>query len=179
MDPHNVESQGVNMSGNFQLPNLNLTQQDLQGLLQLLAERRNQPEAPTQSARQARRDVSLPKWNGRAVDFGFYLGRLETRITTDFAPFFDECSICLDIINTLPDNLKSRVSGWFDSRRSEGNFSWKELVQHLETTFADRQGQQAASELLDMMEQGEHQLFADFLQDFNYRLAQSGGDEAL
>ncbi|KAI0994874.1 hypothetical protein K3495_g13307 [Podosphaera aphanis] len=28
------------------------------------------------------------------------------------------------------------------------------------------------------MEQGEHQLFANFLQDFNYRLAQSGGDEA-
>ncbi|KAI0996318.1 hypothetical protein K3495_g11862 [Podosphaera aphanis] len=166
------------MSGNFQPPNPNVTPQEWQGLLQMLAERRNQPEVPTPGVRQARRDVFLPKWNGRAIDFGFYVGRLETRIITDFAPFFDECSICLDVIDTLPENLKSRVSGWFDSRRAGGNFSWRELIQYLQNTFTDRQGQQAASELLDRMEQGEHQLFADFLQDFNYRLAQSGGDEA-
>ncbi|KAI0994089.1 hypothetical protein K3495_g14094, partial [Podosphaera aphanis] len=178
MDSNSINAQEVNMSGNFQPPNPNLTSQDWQGLLQILAERRSQPQVPNQNVRQARRDVSLPKWNGRAVDFGFYLGRLETRVITDFAPFFDECSICLDIIDTLPENLKSRVSGWFESRKLSGNFSWNELVQHLRDTFADRQGQQAASELLDRMEQGEHQLFAEFLQDFNYRIAQSGGDEA-
>lgn len=109
------------MSGNFAPPNPNITSQDWQGLLQMLAERRAQSEAPLQSVRQARRDVALPKWNGRAVDFKFYLGRLETRITTDFARFFDECSICLDIINTIPENLKSRVLGWFDSRKCHGS----------------------------------------------------------
>ncbi|KAI0997915.1 hypothetical protein K3495_g10273 [Podosphaera aphanis] len=153
---------------------------ELRELLQMLEERRNQAAAPDRiyPLRQARRDASLPKWSGQLIDLPFFFGRLETRIEIDFAPYIDDRSICLDMIETLPDNLKSRVSTWFESRRVSGRFDWKEFIEHFRSIFADRQASQTASEILNQMEQGENQYFADSLQDFEYRLAQSGGDEA-
>ena len=46
--------------------------------------------------------AALPKWNGKAEDFGFYIQRLEARIRKEWAPCVDPCSICLDMIDTLP-----------------------------------------------------------------------------
>lgn len=97
------------------------------------------------------------------------------RIESDFAPYFDERSICLDMIDTLPDNLKGRVSNWFETRRVSGIFSSAEFIQYFKDTFADRQAQQSASEVLDRMEQGECQ-FGEFFQDFEHQLALSRGD---
>ncbi|POS86515.1 hypothetical protein EPUL_000556 [Erysiphe pulchra] len=47
-------------------------------------------------------------------------------------------------------------------------------LETIETSNNDKQAQQAASELVSRMEQGQNQSFADFLRDFEYRLAQSG-----
>ena len=158
-----------------------LSPQDIEGLLLLLEERRAQETVPksTEAARPMRRDAILPKWNGVQVDFGFFVGRLETRIEADFAPFLDDRTICLDVIETLPETAKPRVSAWFERRKADGQFSWRELVQHLKDTFSDRQARQVALEHVNRMEQGENQFFADFLQDFEYRVAQSGGNEAF
>ncbi|KAI0992766.1 hypothetical protein K3495_g15419, partial [Podosphaera aphanis] len=157
-----------------------LSNHDWQELMQMLAERRGQNPTAAHSGipRTARREAVLPRWNGQIQDFGFFIGRLETRIENDYAPHFDDCTICLDMIDTIPDRLKPRVANWFEIRRSSGEFRWREFVEHFKDTFSDRQARQAASEMLDRMEQGEHQYFADFLQDFELRVAQSGGDEA-
>ncbi|KAI0998795.1 hypothetical protein K3495_g9399 [Podosphaera aphanis] len=46
---------------------ISLSAQDMRDLLQLVAERRQQPQLVDQAFnRRARRDVALPKWNGRA-----------------------------------------------------------------------------------------------------------------
>ena len=46
---------------------------------------------------------ALPNWNGRAEDFSFYITRLEARIKREWAPYVDPGSICLDMIDTLPE----------------------------------------------------------------------------
>ena len=73
-------------------------------MILLLEERRAQQTMPrsAEAARPMRRDAVLPKWNGVQVDFGFFVGRLETRIEADSAPFLDDRTICLDVIETLP-----------------------------------------------------------------------------
>lgn len=150
--------------------------QDVQGLLQLLNERRTRESEnmSTQDVGKPRRDAVLPKWSGLPQDFGFFIGRLEIRIETDFAPYVDERSICLDMIETLPETSKPKVSAWFDKRRADGRFSWRNFVDHFKHTFADRQARQSASELVNRMEQGENQFFADFLLEFEYRISQCG-----
>ncbi|KAI0996589.1 hypothetical protein K3495_g11593 [Podosphaera aphanis] len=117
-----------------------MSSHDWQEIMQMLAERRSQnPIEAHLSIRPARREAVLPRWSGQTQDFGFFIGRLEIRIENDFAPYFDDCTICLDMVDTIPERLKPRVANWFE---------------------------------------GEHQYFADFLQDFEHRVAQSGGDEA-
>ena len=126
--------------GTTGFPLAGLSIQDIQGLWELINERKAQGTVPrsTEPMRTMRRDAVLPKWNGVQLDFGFFIGRLETRIEVDFAPFLDDRTICLDVIETLPELAKPRVSTWFEKRRADGSFSWKELVQHLKETFADR-----------------------------------------
>ena len=68
------------------------------------------------------------------------------RIESDFAPFYDGRSICLDMIDTLPDNLKGWVSNWFEMRRVMGTFSYGEFIQYFKDTFADLQALQSTSE---------------------------------
>ena len=91
------------------------------------------------------------------------------------APFYDESIICLDVIDTLPDDKQHRVSEWFEDCRNSGQFSWESLLKHLENEFSGKQAQQSASELLSRMEQGCYQYFDNFLREFEYRLAQSEG----
>ncbi|KAI0993451.1 hypothetical protein K3495_g14733 [Podosphaera aphanis] len=166
---------GNDITGN-NVAEVNLNAQDLRDLLQLVAERRQQPAHLAAPSRRARRDFALPKWSGRIQDFNFYIARLEMRIESDFAPFYDGKSIYLGMIDTLPDNLKGRVSNWFEARRIAGSFYYADFIQYFKDSFADRQAQQSASEVLDRMEQGECQFFGDFYQDFEHQLALGGGD---
>lgn len=96
----------------------------------------------------------------------------------DYDSNFDHRSICLDTIETLPDDLKPRVATWFENRRAEDTFNWRDFIEHFRVTFADHQGRQTVSEFLNQMEQGENLYFAEFVQDFEHRWAQSGVEEA-
>ncbi|KAI0997024.1 hypothetical protein K3495_g11159 [Podosphaera aphanis] len=156
----------------------NLSPQDMSVLLKFLNERGTGVTGQGQvtEGRPPRRDTALPRWNGRPQDFNLYAGRLEIRIQTDLAPFFNDCSICLDMIDTLPEELKPRVASWFDLRRVSGKFNWKEFLEHFKATFSDKQARQTAAELVNRMEQGEHQYFLDFLQDFEHKMVQCGGE---
>ncbi|KAI0993518.1 hypothetical protein K3495_g14666 [Podosphaera aphanis] len=129
---------------------------------------------PSSAGSSRRRDASLPKWNGISQDFVFYIERLEIQVEVDYAPFLDERTICLDLIETLPETSKPRVAPWFNKRKVDGRFSWRNLIDHFKDTFADRQAQQSASELVNRMEQGNNQYFGDFVLDFEYRVSQCG-----
>ncbi|KAI1006415.1 hypothetical protein K3495_g1807 [Podosphaera aphanis] len=154
-----------------------LSREEAQAMRQLLAERRQlgaQTNAESAQVPRMRRDAVLPRWNGAPQDFPFFVERLETRIETDYAPYMSEQAICLDMIETLPEASKARVSTWFSRCRERGRFDWRECLGYLKEIFADRQAQQSAAQHVMRMEQGEHQYFADFLQDYEYRTAQCG-----
>lgn len=114
---------------------------------------------------------ALPKWNGNLEDFGFYICRLEARIKKEWASSVDPCSICLDMIDTLPDEKKPRVAAWFQERSRLNNFSWMDLIEHFHRQFDDKEARQSASEYVNRMEQRYNQLFLDFLKDFEYHIA--------
>lgn len=154
--------------------NLGLGADVIEELMQLLNERRarGHREAREQPVPYHRREAAMPKWSGTQLDFPFFISRLEARIETEYAPYFDNRSICLDMVDTLPEMYKSRVASWFEARRVAGEFDWKDFLEHFKITFADRQARQTASETVSRMEQGANQYFADFLQDFEHRLAQ-------
>ncbi|KAI0996850.1 hypothetical protein K3495_g11334 [Podosphaera aphanis] len=169
-------------------PPITFSNADLAELLQLLRGRQQEPEVSSQSnrtepkaeptegsIRYIKKETKLPKWNGSPEDFGFFIGRLEMRVEQKLVPFVEGGIICLDMIETLPEDKKSRVSAWFEESKARNVFDWRALIQHFRDEFEDKQAMQAASEYLNRMEQGYHQYFRDFLKDFEYRVAQSGG----
>ena len=158
----------------------NLSIDDKRELLAILQERRNvgsttnaSPQINTSRINPTMQMAksALPKWSGQAEDFSFYIRRLEARIQREWAPHVDPCSICLDMIDTLPDEKKSRVAAWFEESSQKNSFSWENFVEHFRRQFDDKEARQAASEHVSRMEQGYNQLFLDFLKDFEYRMA--------
>lgn len=75
------------------------------------------------------------------------------------------------MIDTLPDEKKTRVAAGFEESARQNNFSWQNFVEHFRQQFDDKEARQAASEYVTRMEQGFNQLFLDFLKDFEYRIA--------
>ena len=51
-----------------------------------------------------------------------------------------------------------------------------DLLNVIEHEFEDTHAQQAATELVQRMEQGRHQFFREFLKDFEFKVSLSGGD---
>lgn len=91
---------------------------DAKELLQLLNAQR-QYEAPNENnSKKFRKNMTLPRWNGKSEIFEFYIGRLETRVERELAQFVESAAICLDMIDTLPEKKQSRVSDWFEEKES-------------------------------------------------------------
>ncbi|KAI0991959.1 hypothetical protein K3495_g16227, partial [Podosphaera aphanis] len=171
----------------------NLSTDDLDNLLTILEQRRaatppipqpaQQPvQQPTQQPVQQliqRRNATLPKWNGRVEDFPFYISRLQTRISTEQGPHIAHSSICLDMIDSLPEDRQGSVAVEFGRMSATGNFDYVNFIECFKQTFADYEARQTAAETVSRMYQGGSQLFTDFLKDFNYRVALAGGDEAF
>lgn len=158
-----------------------LSPTDAKELVELLNGQR-QIEVPNSNEvpkRTFRKNVTLPKWNGKSEDFEFYIGRLETRIQRELDSFMEPSAICLDMIDTLPEKKQSRVAYWFEESKAREEFDWRELIRVFRKEFENKDARQAASEILTRMVQGKNQLFVDFLRDFEYRLALSGGNEAF
>lgn len=152
-----------------------LSSDDLRELLILLREKRSASSAVPSTVAPMKREAALPKWTGQPEDLDFYLERLETRIEMDMEPYFLPAQICMDMIDTLPDNKKCRVESWFKGKKASGRFNWRELLICFRNEFQDNQAQQAALETLERMEQGQHQFFMDYLKEFELKVAQSGG----
>ncbi|KAI0992105.1 hypothetical protein K3495_g16081, partial [Podosphaera aphanis] len=146
-------------------------------LIRLLVGMNTQQQSQQASSGLTRRDVSLAKWDGDQREFPFYIQLLEARIEEEMDGRFSDKSICLDMVNSLPVDKRPRVAGWFNERSEKNNFNWRELVQHFRNEFEDKQAKLAASEKLLRMEQNEHQFFSDFIKDFEYQVAISGGSQ--
>lgn len=160
-------------------PFANLSVEDKQELLLMLQERRRN-RAPTVQVPEVcvpSKAVILPRWNGKQEDFGFYMDMLRTRVEKEMADCRESSSLCIDIINTLPEEKRSRVANWFSLSKKKDKFDWQNLLEVFEREFEDTQAQQAATELVQRMEQGRHQYFHEFLKEFEYKVALSGGDE--
>lgn len=99
-----------------------LTSQDIQDLVKLLAEKRSmgqqEPQfiSPLSNPSHA---VTLPKWSGKHEDFIFYIDRLRIRVEKEMAPFKEPNSICIDIIDTLPEDKKSRLASWLSRSKKQ------------------------------------------------------------
>ncbi|KHJ34005.1 hypothetical protein EV44_g3125 [Erysiphe necator] len=120
------------------------------------------PQAPITRA-------SLPKWNGKAEEFSFYMRRLMARIEREWEPYVDQGSICLDMIDSLPDHKRPRIAAWLEDNVE--NYCWRNLAEHFREQFEDKEERQAASKYVSRMEQSHNQLFLDFLKDSEYRMA--------
>ncbi|RKF64086.1 hypothetical protein OnM2_021105 [Erysiphe neolycopersici] len=169
---NNQQTADVNMTNlPMQDPFENLTIEDKRELLEILRQKKisNTPNAfnPAPPAPVTR--ASLPKWNGKAEEFNFYMKRLVARIEREWEPYVDQGSICLDMIDSLPDEKKPRISAWFD--KNQPNYNWRKFAAHFNEQFEDKEERQAASEYVNRMEQGHNQLFLDFLKDFEYRIS--------
>lgn len=157
-----------------------LSEQDVELLINVLAERRNMSNSqqhPQQIPSIIRNNPSLPTWNGKQEDFRFYLDRLRIRVEKELAPCKESSSICLDIIDTIPEEKKSRIAPWFSECKIKNKFDWEDLLDRLFHEFEDNQAQQSAIEVVQRMEQGQNQYFHDFLKDFERKVAMSGGNE--
>jgi hypothetical protein len=134
------------------------------------------PQAPAAVVIPLRRkEAKWPEWDGRAEAFISYRFQLRVKIEEDRALLGTDRSICLSMINTLPAKKKERVSYWFESGGPGGIYAWESFLEHFTEQFEDKQAKQAAGEQLSRMRQGSAQLFTDYLQDFEYKLAQCGG----
>lgn len=90
----------------FADPFAGLPAADKQEILLLLEERRNRhplPIAPVIDSNIRNKITVLPEWNGKQEDFAFYLDLLSTRVEKEMANHTEPSSICMDIIDTLPD----------------------------------------------------------------------------
>lgn len=121
-----------------------------------------------------------PKWDGRKETYKGYICRLRTKIEVDW-DYLDYLgghrAVCIDMMNTLPIDLQLRVSHWFQKGGLERNWNYELFFEHFNENFEDKQAARAAGEDQARMRQGAHQLFADFLRDYEYKLAQADGLE--
>lgn len=169
----------IDMEGASVNPFSGLSAEDIQDLVKLLAEKRSKRQEPPIAAVPNIQNppVTLPKWNGRQEDFAFYMDRLRIRVERELAPYREESAICIDIIDTLPEDKKSRVAGWFSNSKRKNVFDWQDLLDVFQQEFEDIQAQQTAHEMVLRMEQGHCQYFHEFVKDFEYKVSLSGGEE--
>lgn len=89
----------------------NFTSGELADAIKLITERRKSRKSGP-NVFTIKKEAVFLKWNGNSEDFDFYVNRLETRIENELENMKSACSICLDTIDTLPDDKKSQVSEW-------------------------------------------------------------------
>ncbi|RKF64368.1 hypothetical protein GcM3_133014 [Golovinomyces cichoracearum] len=159
----------------------NLPTNQLQKLLSLCASDTgpaNPPPAmPFNLSRASRGEVRLPKWNGKKEEFKFYMARLKTRIEREMQGVFEEDTICLDMVDTLPNDLQAKTEEWFDERQRGEDYSWRKLLDHFSELFGDHQALETAVENFNRTRQGPNQYFQDYIKEFEYRVALCGGEE--
>lgn len=123
-----------------------------------------------------KKEVAWPKWDGSNENFAFLIHQMQVKIEEDLHLLGTSRAICLGMIATLPDEKKPRVAQWFMRGGENEAYDWRDFINHFHDEFEDKQARIAAGYTLSRMRQGSQQYFHDFLQDFEHKLTQCGGD---
>ena len=144
-----------------------------------LSDDRGRKESGTDPTRQVatggEKLLKWPDWNGDVSTFPLFMARLETKIEADRAKLGNDKTICNGILGTLPEDKQQRVSHWFLSGGVDGQYNVEAFLEHIKDKFEDKEAKQTAGDLLNRMRMGTSQKFDDFLQDFEFKLAQCDG----
>ena len=165
-------------SGNASITTMNLTPEMVEKLHALLG---TQPLAKTSTRRDKptgkKQASEWPKWDGKRESYKGYTHSLRVKIDVDWDMLGSNKAICLDMINTLPVEKRPRVMHWFQRGGPNDDYDHELFLNHFDENFEDKQAIRAAGEDLTRMRQGAHQPFSNFMNDFEFKLAQADGVE--
>lgn len=155
---------------------LSLTNDQLSQLMTIMNVSKNsvQParEDPTTQKKNA---SSWPEWDGSKELYPTFIIQLAAKIDTDWELLGGHKAVCMDMMNTIPKTLRTRISQWFSTGGPNGDWNYELFITHFNDNFEDKSSIRTANEKLTRMRQGQHQTFASYLNDFEHLLAQSGG----
>ena len=150
-----------------------VTQQQLQAMIAEALDGRRTP--PTDEnrviAEGGQKLQKWPEWNGETTSFPLYMARLEAKIEADTPKMGNGKTVCNGVLGTLPEDKQQRVSHWFISGGSDGQYNVDEFLEHIKDKFEDKEAKQTARDELNRMRMGDAQKFDDFLQDFEFKLS--------
>ena len=116
-----------------------------------------------------------PEWDGKSEHYNSYIELLAAKIDVDWEKLGGHKAVCIDMMNSIPLTLRNRVSQWFSTGGPDGDWNYELFISHFNDNFGDKTAARTAGDRLTRIRQGEHQIFADFLNDFEYMLAQAKG----
>lgn len=116
-----------------------------------------------------------PEWDGKSEHYNSYIELLAAKIDVDWEKLGGHKAVCIDMMNSIPLTLRNRVSQWFSTGGPDGDWDYELFIAHFNDNFGDKTAARTAGDKLTRMRQGEHQTFAEFLNDFEYMLAQAKG----
>jgi hypothetical protein len=185
MDPHHQENDAsdtvneiMEQLRNTAIVNEALTCQnrELNERLRVLEEAsRLAPASVQPTATTQRKATKWPVWDGKVDSFKTHAYLLRVKIEEDKAILGTNRAICMEIFNSLPADKRPRVAHWFESGGPDGDYDWEVFLFTLKEKFEDKQAKQTAGDQLSRMRMGATQYFADYLQDFEFKLSLCDG----
>ena len=137
----------------------------------------NATPEPTQNPTVSvqRKATKWPVWDGKTDSFKTHAYLLKVKIEEDRAILGSSRAICMEMFNSIPADRRPRIAHWFETGGPQGNYDWEAFLAALKDKFEDRQARQTAGDQLSRMRMGATQFFADYLQDFEFKLSQCDG----
>ncbi|KAI0996106.1 hypothetical protein K3495_g12075 [Podosphaera aphanis] len=132
------------------------------------------PHIPFNQQYSRKKASSWPNWDGSVSSFNAHARQLQIKIEEDKSMLGSDRAICLGIFRSIPTERQPRVLHWFETGGPRGDYNWQEFLTHVKEQYEDKQARQTASNLLHRMRMGANQYFSDYLQDFEFKLSQSG-----
>jgi zinc knuckle protein len=133
------------------------------------------PPTPPATTTIQRKATKWPVWDGKTDSFKTHACLLRVKIEEDRSILGTDRAICMGMFNSIPADKRPRISHWFETGGPTGGYDWEEFLGVLKDKFEDRQAKQTAGDQLSRMRMGITQHFADYLQDFEFKLSQCDG----
>lgn len=104
-----------------------------------------------------------------------YMMQLTNKIKYDQDLLGGHKNVCIGMIGTLPKKLRGRVFCWTLTGRPNCDWNYELFITHFNDNFKDKTSARATGEKLQRMRQGQHQIFASNMNDFEYMLVLAMG----
>lgn len=124
-----------------------------------------------------KKEAKWPEWDGKSESLRPYLFELRVKIEEDRHLLGSNRAVCLGMLGTLPKNKKSMVDNWFESGGSDGGYDWLQFLAHFKELFEDKRSLLTAGKELSRMKQGFREVFGEFIQRYELKLSQCGGNK--